>query len=144
MNEKSQNFKNHMQLVPSYHFVTLAILLMLLIGAIYNITVSTEPTRLFAWLFLLLVFAVVSVALHSRTFALKVQDRAIRAEENFRYFILTNKRLPQNITIHQLIALRFASDEELAELVEKTVKEKLSPKDIKQSIKNWKADHHRA
>jgi hypothetical protein len=95
-------------------------------------------------LVLLLVLTLISVSFHSRSFALKAQDRAVRAEENFRYFVLTGTPLPHGLTLCQIIALRFASDEELVSLVDKTLKENLAPKDIKQAVKNWKADYHRA
>jgi hypothetical protein len=75
---------------------------------------------------------------------LKAQDRAIRAEENLRYFILTGKRLSKQVSMRQIIALRFAEDEEFVGLTEKAIKENLSPKEIKKSIKNWRPDYHRA
>ena len=67
----------------------------------------------------------------------------MRAEEN-RYFILTGNPLPHSLTINQIIALRFAGDEEFVSLVERTLRKDLAPKEIKQAIKNWKADYHRA
>jgi hypothetical protein len=60
----------------------------------------------------------------------KAQDRAVRAEENFRYFILTGKPLPVGLTIRQITALRFASDEEFALLVERTLSENLTLKKL--------------
>jgi hypothetical protein len=78
-----------------------------------------------------------------RSLALKAQDRAIRAEENLRYFILTGKRMDPRINIHQIIALRFASDEEFVSLVQKAAEENLTNKEIKQQIKKWRADWHR-
>lgn len=141
---KTQNYENHVQLVPSFHYLTFGLLLVLLIGGIYLIFTSTDQIRLLSVLFSLLVFCVVSVALHNRLFALKAQDRGIRAEENLRYFILTGKRLPKEIRLRQIIALRFAPDEELVSLVDAAVQQKLSSKAIKQQIKNWKGDYHRA
>jgi hypothetical protein len=79
-----------------------------------------------------------------RAFPLKVQDRAIRAEENLRYFSLTGKLLDNRLTVGQIVALRFASNEEFVELVDRAVNEKMSNKQIKQAIRNWKSDHHRA
>ncbi len=79
-----------------------------------------------------------------RGFALKAQDRAIRAEEKLRYFILTGKPLSTKITTRQIVGLRFASDEEFVGLVNKSEKENLSEKEIKASIKNWKEDLYRA
>ena len=78
-----------------------------------------------------------------RTFPIKAQDRAIRAEEGLRYFILTRKPIDSRITMQQIAALRFAPDDELLPLVDRAVVENLSPNDIKKAIKNWKSDNHR-
>ena len=75
--------------------------------------------------------------------ALKAQDRAIRAEEKLRYFILTGKSMSNELSTRQIIGLRFASDDEFVDLVHKAQKEKMSEKEIKKSIKNWKADTYR-
>ena len=75
---------------------------------------------------------------------MKVQDRAIRAEESLRYFILTGKPLNKNLKINQIIALRFASDEEFEILVTKAVTENLTSNQIKQLIQNWRPDPDRA
>ena len=77
------------------------------------------------------------------SYSFKAQDRAIRAEENFRHYILTGKPFDAQLRIGQIIALRFASDEELPGLAKKAVAEQLSQKQIKEAIKNWRADHHR-
>jgi hypothetical protein len=78
-----------------------------------------------------------------RLFPLRAQDRAIRAEENFRYYLVTGKPLPPGLRMGQIIALRFASDEEFPALVAKSLKENLKSKEIKQSVQKWKTDHHR-
>ena len=78
-----------------------------------------------------------------RIFALKAQDRAIRAEENLRHFALTGKLLPAQLRIGQIIALRFASDEEFPALAAKAAAENLSNKEIKLSIQHWRADWYR-
>jgi len=82
-------------------------------------------------------------AFYARVFALKAQDRVIRAEENFRFYLLTQKELPAELTIRQIIGLRFASDEEFLALVDRAVKEKMTEKEIKKSIKNWRGDYYR-
>ena len=79
----------------------------------------------------------------ARTFALKAQDRAIRAEENLRHYVLTGKLLPSSLRVGQIVALRFAPDAEFPALVEKAATNNLSGKEIKQSIQNWKADFYR-
>ena len=80
---------------------------------------------------------------YARAFALKAQDRAIRAEENFRHYILTGKPFPSELRTRQIIALRFASDQEFPLLVKRAISENLSSKQIKGEIKIWKADHYR-
>jgi hypothetical protein len=82
-------------------------------------------------------------AFFTRSFALIVQDRSIRAEENLRHFVLTGKLLDSHLTIKQIIALRFAEDKEFTQLAEKAAKENMSPSAIKKEIVNWKADEYR-
>jgi hypothetical protein len=84
-----------------------------------------------------------SIFFHARIFGLKAQDRAIRAEENFRHFILTNRMLDSRLTMSQMVALRFASDEEFPALAQKAADQKMSSKDIKKAIKNWRGDYYR-
>jgi hypothetical protein len=91
-----------------------------------------------------LVLKLISVSFQCRSFALKAQDSAIRAEENLRYFILTGMRLNQNLSLYQIIALRFASDDEFVSLAEKASEQNLKPNEIKKLIKNWRPDYHRA
>ena len=141
---KKQTYKNHVHYVPLYHYLTFLAMFILTAGAVYNLITCKTEEVLQSTLFLLLVFTLISVSFHNRSFALKAQDRAVRAEENFRYFVLTGTPLPHRLTIYQIIALRFASDEELVSLVDKTLRENLTPKDIKQAVKNWKADYYRA
>jgi len=116
----------------------------LLIGSIFYFMVNKYESYTFPFLFILMILTLVSVSFHSRSFALKAQDRAIRAEENLRYFILTGKRLNQNLSLYQIIALRFASDEEFVPLAEKAIEQNLRPDEIKRLIKNWRPDYHRA
>jgi hypothetical protein len=94
-------------------------------------------------LILILFVAAIFIFWYLRQFALKAQDRAINAEENLRYFSLTGKLMPKQLRMSQIIALRFASDEELLKLVDEVVSKNLNANDIKISIKNWKSDHYR-
>jgi hypothetical protein len=140
---QQQNFSNHSRYVPAWHFVAGTLLLALLIGSIVNLVNSAHDNLYSASLLVLVAVILGFVFVYARAFALKAQDRAIRAEENFRYFILTGKRLPQQLRMGQIIALRFASDEELPALVDRALQEQLRGKQIKQAIQNWRADHHR-
>ena len=80
---------------------------------------------------------------YTRQFATGNQDRVIRAEENARSYRITGKVLDDRLTKGQIIALRFADDSEYADLTQKTINRNLSIKDIKQTISQWRADHHR-
>jgi hypothetical protein len=142
--KKRQNFLNHAHYVPLYHYLTFAVMIVLIVGATYNLFTGKQENVLINSLFLLLVLTVISVSFHSRSFALKVQDRAIRAEESLRYYVLTGKRLDQNITIYQLVALRFAEDDEFVKLIEETIKGNFTPLQIKKRIINWRPDYYRA
>jgi hypothetical protein len=138
-----QNFKNHSRNIPLWHFIIPIIILSLLTGSIINL-VHAEASNVYSAA-LLVVIAVLLIGFYwyTRWFALRAQDRAIRAEENFRHFILTGKPLDHRLHMGQIIALRFSSDEELPGLAKRAVDEKLSPKEIKRAITHWKPDHNR-
>jgi hypothetical protein len=140
---KEQNFKNHSRYIPLWHFIIPVIMLALLGGSINNFIHADAHSHYSAALLLLLVILLPFFYVYIRWFALRAQDRAIRAEENFRHFILTGKPFDSRLRLGQIIALRFASDEEFPALAKKAADENLSPKDIKQAIKNWRTDYHR-
>jgi hypothetical protein len=85
----------------------------------------------------------VVVALFARIFALRAQDRAIRAEENLRHFALTGKLLDPRLATRQIVGLRFASDEEFIALAQRAAAENLSEDAIKQAVKKWRPDTYR-
>lgn len=141
-----QNFKNHTRLVPGFHFVLGTLIIVGLFGASIGIFHAINSSKLNlhnALLILILFAAMVLLFWYTRTFALKAQDRAIRAEENLRYFSLTGKLFPVELKMRQIIALRFASNDEFLSLVDSAVSKNLSSKEIKMAIKNWRVDHHR-
>lgn len=141
-----QNLKNYTRHDPPFHFVIIPLLLLNLIFSIY-ITVHNWPAskHLHLWgIVMAIVF--IMMAGRARDSALKAQDRIIRLEERLRLAAL----LPaadlghiDELTIKQLIALRFASDAELPALVHKTLTQNMEPKAIKQAIVNWRPDNHR-
>jgi hypothetical protein len=139
-----QNYKNHRRLVPTYHGLTWVPTLALLVGAIINLTNSSKENLYSASLIVLIALIIISILLHARSFALRAQDRAIRAEENFRHFVLTSRPLDARLTLGQVIALRFASDDEFPALAQKAAEEGLGANAIKKEVKTWRPDYHRA
>jgi hypothetical protein len=140
---KQQNFKNHSKFVIGYHIVLFLAILSFLIGAIRNLWRSSKDNLYSASLLVLLAFILLFMFYFIRSFALRAQDRAIKAEEMLRYFILTGKPISSKLTIRQFVGLRFASDEEFVALADKAATKNLSEIDIKKSISNWKADDFR-
>lgn len=145
MADREQSFSNHAQIVPMYHYVTLGLLQVTFIGACVNLYQSWgDHQRLYsASLLVALTFATILVAIFARTFALKAQDRAIRAEEQLRHYVITGKLLDPRLTVKQIVGLRFASNEEFVALAQRAADQNLSPKDVKQAIRNWRADTDR-
>lgn len=140
---QDQNFKNHAKMVPGFHYIGLVSILALLGGAINYLIRATPENKYLASLLTLVAFILALLWIYIRTFPLKAQDRAIRAEENLRHYVLTGKLFPAELKMQQIIALRFAPDSEYLALLDRAIKENLSNKQIKMAIQNWKADHHR-
>jgi hypothetical protein len=145
MADKVQSFENHAQVVPMFHYVTLGIIQLTFIGACVNLYQSWGDHARFysASLLVTLTIGVMLAALYARSFALKAQDRAIRAEEQLRHYVLTGKLLDPRLTVKQIVGLRFASNEELVALAQRAADQSLPPKEIKQSVKNWRPDTYR-
>ncbi|WP_246944971.1 DUF6526 family protein [Bacillus pinisoli] len=135
-----QNYKKHAMIDPIFHFVLAPLaLLTVILGIIQVVREFSLTSVLLVIGGILFVFIIAKL----RLYALKLQDRLIRTEESFRYFVLTGQRLDSRLSIKQLVALRFASDEEFPSLVEKAINENVTPDQIKQMVENWRADHHR-
>src|SRR3954463_7066948 len=107
----TQNYANHTQLVTLYHKILVPVLLLTLIGSVVNLVQSlSDPQRLYsASLIVVLTICMIMLAIVARTFPLKAQDRAIRADENLRHLAMTGKLLDPRLTVKQVVALRFAS-----------------------------------
>ena len=141
--KKPQTFANHTRWDPLYHFFVLPVFFLSVVGAIIHFVRHSGLHS--GWLFLLSVAATVAV-LKARFYAVRVQDRIIRLEERLRLQALLpaeDRAHINELSIKQLIALRFASDDELPALVRKTLTQNLEPKAIKQSIVNWRGDYYR-
>lgn len=140
-----QNYSNHTRLYPAHHFiltpVTVAALAIAL--AIVGESDSISKQEIFN---VLAASALILITFIARIYALKNQNRIIRLEMRYRYFELTGKSFKEKesqLSLSQIIALRFAGDDELLQLIDKSISEKLSNKQIKQNIKNWQADYKR-
>lgn len=144
MADKVQNFENHGQIVPLYHYLTFGLLAATLIGSCVNLFTAGPEGHYSAALLVATNIVLTFIFFWARIFALKAQDRAIRAEENFRHYLLTGKPLDKGLDTRQVIGLRFASDDEFPGLAQRALTEKMSEKDIKRAVKNWRADHYRA
>ena len=143
---ENQNYKNHVRYYGPHHFVFYPVLMVLLGISCYFISKSTEQSMI--WIFIAILFFMIgwlSFMLRQH-YALNNQNRIVRLEMRFRYYVLTHERLDKmedRLSFEQISALRFASDEELPALVNRTLHENLSPDDIKKSVKNWYPDHMR-
>lgn len=142
--ENTQNYQNHVRWFPLFHFVLMPLLLFNLIWQ--SVRLYQEPSWDRAES-IVLAIGLMLLALSARLQALKAQDRVIRLEERLRFRGLLSDDLTEkavNLPIGQLIALRFASDEELPELVEKCLNGELkTTKEIKLAVKNWRGDYLR-
>ena len=140
-----QNFSNHGRIVPAYHYGVFSIFTLNLAWSLYRVgrAFSVESV-----LSLLLAVAFLLLFLYARIFAITVQDRVIRLEMTLRLQQLLPPDLRARVndfTVGQLVALRFASDEELPNLARRVLVENLTDrKAIKTMIKHWKPDFLRA
>src|SRR5580700_3596317 len=142
----TQNYANHARFVPMFHFVLSCMLLVTLIGSVVNLVQSFGDHERVYSASLIVVLTLCSFLLfyYCRTFPLKAQDRAIRAEENLRHFAMSGKLFDARLTMSQIIALRFASDEEFLELARRAAEANMTAVAIKRAVKNWRADNYRA
>ncbi|MDP6560422.1 MAG: DUF6526 family protein [Candidatus Binatia bacterium] len=142
---EAQNYNNHARFVKGYHVVLFGILVLTLLGSLVNLyqSLGDHQRQYSASLIVVIMIALFLVAFFSRIFPLKAQDRAIRAEENLRHYMLTGKLLDSRVTTRQVVGLRFAPDEEFVALAERAAEEGLSEDEIKKAIKNWRADTYR-
>ncbi len=146
---KPQNFQNHSTIYSArtrsqiiYYISVSSLNVLATVNLIRACIVGSG--RMNALLFFLTAISLLAAYFLFRSYSLKAQDRAIRAEENLRHFVLTGKLLDKNLDMKQIIALRFAPDEEFLALAERAVKENLSNTEIKKAVKNWRADYNRA
>ena len=140
-----QSYSNHRQIVFSYHVGLFGLIVATLIGASVNLYRSwgDDSRSLTAALLVALTLAMLASFFYMRIFALKAQDRAIRAEENLRHYVLTGSLLDSRLSIRQIVGLRFAQDKEFVELAASAAEQGTSEGDIKKGIGDWRPDTYR-
>ena len=139
---KAQTYANHVRMDPMYHYFTFGVLGINVLVRIWR--AATGFSLASAWE-VLVAAALIVLCWKVRTYPLTAQDRVIRLEERLRLErVLPDSqrgRIPE-LSARQLIALRFAPDDELPSLVERALGG-AAPKDLKQAIRSWRADHLR-
>ena len=139
-----QNYSNHVRWYPLVHFVIFPILIL---NFFYQAFRLYQEPSLDHSVWVVLSVAFILITLSARVQALKAQDRTIRLEERLRYKEVLSPELADkavNMPTGRIIALRFASDGDLAGLVSQVLDGKLNnSKEIKLAIKNWRGDYHR-
>jgi hypothetical protein len=141
-----QNVKNHVRYYIPHHFIFYPLLLMALVAAVVAYNHYPEQKELWIAIIVIFIFIGWSSFMMRQHYSLGNQNRIVRLELRFRYYVVTGKRLEpleSYLSFKQLAALRFASDEELPSLVERAIKEKLSAGEIKNSIIHWLPDYVR-
>lgn len=142
---ETQNYSNHRKFFPLFHFFVVPVLLLNLINAARHVWLSPNRSTAFA---LLVALGIFMLAFAARLMALKVQDRVIRLEMTQRMRACLPGDLQARIaelTPGQMVALRFASDKELADLMREVLAGKLTSQNaIKKQVKDWQGDFLRA
>ncbi|MFY9158228.1 DUF6526 family protein [Aquirufa ecclesiirivi] len=135
----NQDYESHTRYYHLHHFIILPLAFFLFIWTV-ELTLE-DPVN--DWLYLLVGVLFILISFINRIYANRNQDRIIRLEMRLRYFQLTQVPFTEKenlLNIRQIVALRFASDEELLPLIDRAILNNLSSKEIKKSIHNWQGD----
>jgi hypothetical protein len=140
-----QTLENHARVLPAYHYVAFPLFAISFFFTLYQVVTDFSWAKLVAFG---LAVALILLFFVARVMALTVQDRVIRLEEQLRMRALLPADLQPRIgefTVKQLVALRFAGDDELPALARKVLDEKIQDqKSIKKLVQHWRADYQRA
>lgn len=142
---EKQTFKNHVRYYAPHHFVYYPIIMTFLAFSVYFIF-TTEDQLIWTFISVLFVALFCLAFMMRQHYALTLQNRIVRLELRYRYFAQTWKRfedMEHQLNDDQLFALRFAPDEELKKLIDRTLQENLSGTEIKKAILHWKGDYER-
>lgn len=138
-----QNLGNHNRFDRFFHAFLLPVLVANLVIAIVYLV--RHPHFYSAWL-VVLSFTAFVLTFKTRLYPIKVQDRVIRLEETLRLQALAPAEWRSQfyrLTEGQLIALRFAPDDEVVDLAKQALELNLTRKQIKERIRNWRPDYWR-
>jgi Family of unknown function (DUF6526) len=140
---KTQSLKSHARFDPLYHFFIFVLYLLNLVYAGFHL--YRQPSLSSGW-YLVLSLAIAVPIVKLRAYPLKVQDRVIRLEERLRLQALAPQEWHGQVyrlNEDQLIALRFAADDEVVELAKQALEHDLNRKQIKERIRSWRTDDWR-
>jgi hypothetical protein len=138
-----QSYANHSRLHPAFHFILVPLIV---VSFVQSVMVFVHHPGLRSSVLIVVTVALLLNSFITRTYSLKVQDRVIRLEERLRLSALLPEAVKpriEELTVSQLVALRFASDAELPALALRSMNENLTNKQIKMSIQSWRADNFR-
>jgi Family of unknown function (DUF6526) len=143
MSPPEQNLESHVRTDPVFHYLLFGLLSLNIVLCAVHFYYQRDWFS--GWL-VVAAIALLILLFKMRLYPLKVQDRVIRLEERLRLSLLATPdlrpRIPE-LTESQLVALRFASDDELPALATQALNEPLAPKEIKKRIVKWRSDHFR-
>ena len=141
---QTQTLASHRRYIPIWHFFALPVLIINVF--VVAIQFARDPRLINGWALLVSIALAIGIG-WSRFMPLRAQDRIIRLEERTRLERLLPVDLRgrvDELTARQLIAIRFAPDEEVPDLTRRALDGELkTPADIKRAIRNWRADHFR-
>jgi len=144
MAETPQTYKNHVRLFPPFHFIAAPIMLL---NVVYNVIRFYRLRTIGSAWGIVLSIGLLTLAFAARAMALAVQDRVIRLEMRLRLReILPSELQPRipELTREQLVALRFASDAEMAALVRDVLAGTATTnRAIKERVRDWQGDYLR-
>jgi len=142
---KKQSYENYIRYYAPHHFVYYPLATGFFAASVY-FSFTRAETALWIFISVIFVFLIALSFMLRQHYALTLQNRIVRLELRYRYFTLTGKRLEEmehELRDSQLFSLRFASDAELPDLVERALKEQIGGEKIKKSIVDWKGDYDR-
>ena len=141
-----QNYKNHVRFYAPHHFLFYPLLMAAIFLALKCMQAHPEQKDLWIAIIIGGFFIGWLSFMMRQHYGLKNQDRIIRLELRFRYYVITHQRmepLEEKLSFRQLAAIRFASDEQLPALIQQALQENLSAQQIKQRVRQWQPDYMR-